>query len=208
MGISRVGTISGRASSRSVLKLPGFPTQKEMLCMRMTITGRKCTPRESFKDRAEVKLAKIERFFGEDAEAKITATVEKSTKIVEITVKYDGMIFRAERTSPDSLEDALDDCIDALIRRIRKNKTKVARQIHSGSLVEMFDPEISGEEETEFDLVRRKSVYLRPQSLDEAILQMNMLGHAFYMFLNAETEQVNVVYRRKDGTYGLIEPEE
>lgn len=176
--------------------------------MKMTITGRKCTPRESFKDRAEVKLSKIERFFGENAEAKITATVEKSTKIVEITVRYDGMIFRAERTSPDSLEDALDDCVDALIRRIRKNKTKVARQIHSGSLVEMFDAETSGEEEKEFNLVRRKSVYLRPQSLDEAILQMNMLGHAFYMFLNAETERVNVVYRRKDGTYGLIEPEE
>ena len=72
----------------------------------------------------------------------------------------------------------------------------------------MFDAEASGEEEKEFDLVRRKNVYLRPQSLDEAILQMNMLGHAFYMFLNAETESVNVVYRRKDGTYGLIEPEE
>lgn len=175
--------------------------------MKITITGRKCTPRESFKDRAEVKLSKVERFFGEDTEAKITATAEKNTKIVEITVTYNGMIFRAERSSPDTLEDALDDCVDALIRRIRKNKTKLARQIHSGSLDELIDSEAGEEEEMEFDLVRRKTVDLRPQSLDEAILQMNMLGHTFYMFLNAETEAINVVYRRRDGNYGLIEPE-
>ena len=85
--------------------------------MKITITGRKCTPRESFKTRAEKKLAKIERFFGDEAEAKITATVEKSAKIVEITVAHNGMIFRAEERAED-LEDALDGCVDSLVRQM------------------------------------------------------------------------------------------
>ena len=156
--------------------------------MKITITGRKCTPRESFKTHAEKKLAKIERFFGEEAEAKITATVEKSAKIVEITVAHGGMIFRAEERAED-MEDALDGCVDSLVRQIRKNKTRVS-------------------EELDFDVVRTKKIPLnKPQDVDEAILQMNLLGHQFYVFLNAVTNQINVVYRRKDGGYGLIEPD-
>ena len=147
--------------------------------MKITITGRKCTPRESFKTRAEKKLAKIERFFGEEAEAKITATVEKSAKIVEITVAHGGMIFRAEERAED-MEDALDGCVDSLVRQIRKNKTRVEKRLRSGA----------------FDAYT-----------DMAILQMNLLGHQFYVFLNAVTNQINVVYRRKDGGYGLIEPD-
>lgn len=174
--------------------------------MKIIITGRKCTPRESFKARADKKLQKVERFFGDDAIAKITATVEKNDKIVELTVQHAGMIFRAEQRSQADLEDALDSCVDALIRQIRKNKTKIEKKLRSGSLDE-FVGAVQQEEETEFDLVRRKNVALRPQYLEEAILQMNLLDHAFYMFLNAETEQVSVVYRRRDGSYGLLEPE-
>ena len=149
--------------------------------MNITIVGRKCTPRQSFKDRAEQKLKKVERFFGENAEAKITATVEKSAKIVEITLNKGGMIFRAQERSAD-LEDALDACVDSLIRQIRKNKTKL-------------------------EIVRKKAVILKPESVEEAILQMNMLGHQFYLFNNSEDDTVSVVYRRKDGGYGLLSPE-
>ena len=128
--------------------------------MKIVITGRKCSPRESFKERAEKKLAKVERFFGDEAEAKITATVEKSGQTVEITVINNGMIFRAQERA-ENMNDALDKCVDSLVRQIRKNKTK---------------------------------------------LQMNMLGHEFYMFTNEATGLVSVVYCRTDGGYGMLEP--
>lgn len=172
--------------------------------MKITIIGRKCTPRDSFRERAEKRLAKIERFFSDEAEAKITATVEKNKKIVEITVFNNNMIFRAEDAC-DDLEDALDRCVDLLIRQIRKNKTKIEKKLRSGAFDD-FVGDLTVSEETEFDVVRTKTVDVKPQSIDEAILQMNMLGHMFYVFINNNTDQVNVVYNRKDGGYGLIEP--
>lgn len=173
--------------------------------MNITIVGRKCTPRESFKERAELKLRKVEKFFGPDSTAKITATVEKNIKIVEITLTKGGFIFRAQERSQD-LEDALDACVDSLIRQIRKNKTKLEKKIHEASFDEVFNAD--ADEETDFDIVRTKSVILKPETVDEAVLQMNMLGHQFYMFRNAETDDINVVYKRKNGGYGLIEPTE
>lgn len=174
--------------------------------MKITITGRKCSPREPFRARAEKKLAKIERFFGEDAEAKITVTVEKSAQIVEITVIKSGMFFRAEERA-DDMEDALDACVDSLIRQIRKNKTKLEKRLHAEKLDLTFAEEPVAEETT-YELVREKEITLRPQEVDEAILQMNMLSHQFYVFLNAETGEINVVYKRKDGGYGIIIPRE
>lgn len=171
--------------------------------MNITILGRKCTPRESFKERAEAKLRKVEKFFGPDADAKVTATVEKNAKIVEITLSKGGYIFRSQERAQE-LEDALDRCVDSLIRQIRKNKTKLQKRLHEISFDEVFNaPE---EEEQEFDIVRTKSVIVKPESVDEAILQMNMLGHEFYMFINAETDLINVVYKRSNGGYGVIEP--
>ncbi len=171
--------------------------------MNITIVGRKCTPREDFKERAEEKLRKVERFFGPDATAKITATVEKNQKICEITLIKKSMIFRAQERS-DDLEDALDMCVDSLIRQIRKNKTRIEKKLRDVSfddvLAEDFDEE-------EIEVVRSKTVVLKPETVDEAILQMNLLGHMFYMFRNAETDDICVVYKRNDGGYGLIEPD-
>ena len=169
----------------------------------ITIIGRKCTPREDFKERAEEKLRKVERVFGPDATAKITATVEKNQKICEITLVKKSMIFRAQERS-DDLEDALDMCVDSLIRQIRKNKTRIEKKLRDVSfddvLAEDFDEE-------EIEVVRSKTVVLKPETVDEAILQMNLLGHMFYMFRNAETDDICVVYKRNDGGYGLIEPD-
>lgn len=175
--------------------------------MNITIIGRKCTPRESFKEHAEKKLQKVEKFFGPDAAAKITATVEKNIKIVEITLQKGGFIFRAQERSQD-LEAALDACVDSLIRQIRKNKTKLERRLREVSFDEVFNgTEAAEESEEEYEVIRTKSVALKPETVDEAILQMNMLGHAFYMFRNAETDAVNVVYKRNDGGYSVLEPE-
>ena len=171
--------------------------------MNITIVGRKCTPRENFKERAEEKLRKVEKFFGPDATAKITATVEKNQKICEVTLTKKSMIFRAQERS-DDLEDALDMCVDSLVRQIRKNKTRIEKKLRDVSfddvLAEDFDEE-------EIEVVRSKTVVLKPETVDEAILQMNLLGHMFYMFRNAETDDICVVYKRNDGGYGLIEPD-
>lgn len=173
--------------------------------MTITIVGRKCSPRENFKNRAEEKLQKVEKFFGPDATAKITATVEKNAKIVEITLQKGGFIFRAQERTQD-LEDSLDACVDSLIRQIRKNKTKLERRLREVSFDDVFKGDTEPEEE--YEIVRTKQITLKPQSVEEAILQMNMLGHSFFMFRNAETDGINLVYKRKDGGYSVLEPDE
>ncbi len=174
--------------------------------MKITITGRKCSPRESFKDHAEKKLTKIEKFFGAEAEAKITVTVEKSSQTVEITVANGGMIFRAQERA-ENMNEALDKCVDTLIRQIRKNKTRLEKKLRAGNFDAFAQAEESVAEEVEFELVRRKTVSLKPQSVEEAILQMNLVGHQFYVFLDEASGDVSVVYKRNDGGYGLITPE-
>lgn len=174
--------------------------------MKITITGRKCSPRDSFKDHAEKKLAKIERFFGPDLEAKVTVTVEKSSQIVEITVNNNGMVFRAQERA-ENMNEALDKCVDTLIRQIRKNKTRIEKKLRASNFDAFADEAEAVPEEVEFELVRTKTISLKPQSVEEAILQMNLVGHQFYVFLNEESGDVNVVYRRNDEGYGLIVPE-
>ena len=173
--------------------------------MNITIVGRKCTPRENFKERAEEKLRKVEKFFGPDATAKITATVEKNQKICEITLTKKSMIFRAQERS-DDLEDALDMCVDSLVRQIRKNKTRIEKKLRDVSFDDIL-ASMDADEEEDLEVVRTKTVVLKPETVEEAILQMNLIGHMFYMFRNAETDNVCVVYRRNDGGYGLIEPD-
>ncbi len=172
--------------------------------MNITIVGRKCNPREDFRARAEKRLSKVDKLFGEEAAAKVTATVEKSCHIVEITVTKSGMIYRAEEQA-DNMLDALDECVDSLIRQIRKNKTRLDKKLHAAVLDDFFTDEI--EEEKDFDVIREKTVALKPQSVEEAILQMNLLGHQFYMFLNADTDEINVVYKRNANGYGLLAPD-
>ena len=174
--------------------------------MNITVVGRKCTPRDNFKERAEKKLQKIDRLFGAEASAKVTATVEKTSQTVEVTINHDGMIFRAQARA-QNMNEALDECVDLLVRQIRKNKTKLEKRFRSGALDD-FVAEEPVEEEVDFELVRTKTIPIKPQSVEEAILQMNLLGHKFYMFRNSASDNVAVVYQRDDGGFGLIEPEE
>ncbi|MBR4051391.1 MAG: ribosome-associated translation inhibitor RaiA [Clostridia bacterium] len=173
--------------------------------MKITTIGRKCTLRDSFKEHAEKKLKKIDRFFGDNAEAKVTATVEKNVQIVEVTVLNGGMVFRSQERA-ENMNDALDLCVDSLIRQIRKNKTRIEKKLRDGAF-DGYVGEYTVDEEPEYEVVRTKTVSLRPETVDEAILKMNLVGHRFYMFLNAETGNVSVVYVRNDGGYGLLEPE-
>lgn len=174
--------------------------------MKITIVGRKCSPRDSFKEHAERKLAKVARFFDDSAEAKVTATVEKSTQIVEVTVVSRGMYFRAEESAPN-MNEALDNCVDSIIRQIRRNKTRLEKRLRANDLDSVIADTLADvDEEVEYDVVRTKTVPVKPETVEEAILQMNLLGHQFYLFRNAETAEINAVYKRNDGGYGVIVP--
>ena len=172
--------------------------------MKMQIAAKKLTINQTFTDYAEKKISsKLDRFFGEGADAKIVLSAIRDNVIVELTVKYDNFIFRAEQSAADK-NDALDACIDKIIRQIRKNKTKIEKRLRDTAFVDTYPDEV--EEQTQFDVIKHKQFELRPMSVDEAILQMNMLGHTFFMFKNGETGDTNVVYKRDDGNYAVLEP--
>lgn len=178
--------------------------------MRTVITGRKVNLRDNFKDLAEKKLSKFDKLFDGNAFATVTVTVEKNRQTVEVTIKHEGMVYRAESTTLD-MNEALDNVMEALSRQFRKHKTKLAKRLRKDSL-ENYLPEVTPSIETEseedkYNIVRTKNFPVKPLDVEEAILQMNMIGHQFYMFRNQTTGEINVVYRRKNGDYGLLTPD-
>ncbi len=175
--------------------------------MKITYTARKVNLRDNFKERAEKKLLKFGKLFSEDAAVNVVVTLEKNRQTVEITIRDNGMVYRAESTM-EEMNDALDRVVDILMRQIRKNKTRLEKRIKTGSIEDfvMQNSEADELEDDEYKVVRKKQVIIKPISVDEAILEMNMVNHNFFMFINAETDEVNVVYKRADGNYGLLEP--
>ncbi|MDR1755125.1 MAG: ribosome-associated translation inhibitor RaiA [Eubacterium sp.] len=171
--------------------------------MKVNITAKKMQVNGDFQEYAEKKLKKLDRFFGEEANAKITLSAIRDTITLELTVKHDNLIFRSEQSAVEKNE-ALDSCVDRIIRQIRKNKTKIEKRLHSSAFSEEFHDEV--EEQPDFKVIKHKEFILRPMSVDEAILQMNMLGHRFFMFKNGDSGDTNVVYRRDDGHYSVLQP--
>lgn len=172
--------------------------------MKLQLTAKKMQVNQTFADYAEKKLKKLDRFFGDEADAKIVMSAFKDEITIELTVTYSNMFFRAEQRAADK-EDALDACIDKIIRQIRKNKTKVEKSLRENAFADQYDDSV--EEQQRYEIIRHKKFTLRPMNAEEAILQMNMLGHSFFMFKNADSGEVNVVYRRDDGNYAILEPE-
>ena len=147
--------------------------------MKITIVGRKVNLRDNFKELAEKKLSKFDRIFDEDAEATVTVTVERNRQTVEITIKQRGMIYRAEETTQE-MNEALDHVVAALGKQIRRNKTKLERT-KKMQPVELTDTYYD-EPDEEYQLVRTKRFFVKVMTPEEAILQMNLLGHEFFMF--------------------------
>ena len=170
--------------------------------MTIKITGRRIEVTDGLKSYIEKKISKLERYFGESATANVTISVEKDRHIIEVTIFHDGMIFRAE-VSNDDMYAAVDKVEDVLERQIRRQRTRLEKRLRKDAFADVKSADFP--EETEFKVVKTKVYSAKPMSIEEAILQMNLLGHAFYIFSNAETEDKNVVYKRKDGNYGLIE---
>ncbi len=178
--------------------------------MKYNIVGRKVNLRDNFKERVEKKLGKFEKIYSEEAEATVTVTLEKNRQTVEVTIRDGSMVYRAESTALE-MNDALDAVVDILGGQIRKNKTKLSKKMKADSL-EQYLMEFNASDEDamldeDYSVVRTKTISVKPLSVEEAILQMNLIGHEFFMFLNSSTNAVNVVYKRKGNTYGLLEPE-
>lgn len=175
--------------------------------MNITITARKTSVRDSFKERIGKKLAKLERFFDDSASAIVTVTNEGDRETVEVTIQSRGMFYRAEKTTSDRF-DSLEAVVDSLFRQIVKNKNKLEKRLRDTAF-DASNVEVGEELEGavgEYDIERVKRFVMRPMDVKEAILQMNLLGHEFFVFLNAETNETNVVYKRRNGTYGVLEP--
>ncbi len=178
--------------------------------MKIACTGRKVNVKDAFKLRAEKRLAKLDKFFSDSAQAQVTVTVEKDWQTVEVTVRDKGIAMRAEK-SADRMEDALDAAVDLLTRRIVKNRKKLDDRVSQPAVEayveQQYLDEPPEEDDDVYHVTREKHFPVKPCTVDEAILEMNMLGHAFFLFRDADTDEIHVVYRRKNGTYGVLVPE-
>lgn len=175
--------------------------------MQFNYTTKKCNVWDSTKEYTEKKLSKLSKFFSDDCTVYVIYTLEKDNRCkVEVTVEYEGITFRAQETTSD-FKESVDRIVDILIRQIRKHKTKLEKRLRVSDFD--FDSGYTSldDAEDEFRIVRTKSIAAKPMSTDEAILQMNMVGHDFYVYRSVDDENICVVYRRKDGNYGLIETE-
>lgn len=181
--------------------------------MEYKVRGQNIEVTDALLDYVEKKLSRLERYFETPpaSGANVTLSVIKDVHSIEVTIPLTGLLLRAEDRSKD-MYASIDGVVDKLERQIRKHKTKANRKFRQvgASAEQLFREQstaapVAVEEEDELEVVRTKRFTLKPMDVEEAILQMNMIGHNFFVFSNAESKEVNVVYRRDDGRYGLIE---
>jgi putative sigma-54 modulation protein len=189
--------------------------KKELSSMKFIISGKNIEVTPGLKDTIEQKLGKLERYFTPETEIIVTLSVEKERQKIEVTIPVKGNIIRSEQTSSDMYVsiDLVEEIIERQLRKY-KNKLVARSQGHptassSGNAFkkEFFEEETETSEDDEIRIVRTKKFGIKPMFPEDACIQMDLLGHNFFVFSNAETDEVNVVYKRKDGTFGLIEPE-
>ena len=177
--------------------------------MKFTITEKKIQVTDELRSYAEKKIGKLDRFFKSESEAFITFSTERGRYIAEVTIKNNGMFYRVADTTSDVFA-SIDSAVAAIERQIRKNKTRLEKRLRDGA----FDRDYAGpantespdEEEADFKIVRTKMFPVKPMTPEEAVLQMNLLEHEFFVFKNQDREDAfSIVYKRKKGDYGLIE---
>ena len=186
------------------LKLP----VKGVDFMNFIISGKNIEVTPGLKDSVTSKLGKLERYFTPDTEIIVTLSVERDRQKIEVTIPVKGDIIRSEQTSTD-MYVSIDLVEEVIERQLRKYKNKlIARHQEGGTFKqEFFEEEPAIDSNDEIQIVRTKKFGIKPMFPEDACVQMELLGHDFFVFSNAETEEVNVVYKRKNGTFGLIEPE-
>ena len=183
--------------------------------MKFTFACKKIALNDSIKEYAEKKISKLDRYFPEEADAFVTFAVEKKNRcVVELTIRAaNGTLFRAQEEDPDGdMRGAIDEAVAFIDRRIRKNKTRLARRLRQDAFTRTVQEETSFVPETEEDdlsLTKVKSFYFKPMTREEAVMQMNLLEHNFFAFRDEDNGgSFAVVYRRNDGGYGLIDDAE
>ena len=173
--------------------------------MRFIITGRNIDITEGLKSAVEEKLGKLDRFFAPETEVNVTLSVEKERQKIEVTIPVKGNIIRSEQVSSD-MYVSIDPVDEVIERQLKKYKNKIVdKQQNAAAFAKEFVEKDYDDDEVK--IIRTKRFGIKPMDPEEACVQMELLGHNFFVFFNAETEQVNVVYKRKGNTYGLIEPE-
>ncbi|MGE5583728.1 MAG: ribosome hibernation-promoting factor, HPF/YfiA family [Bacillota bacterium] len=174
--------------------------------MLVTVNGKNVEVTEALREYANKKVSKVAKFFEKSPRgAQVTLSTERGKHIVDITIQVDGLLLRGEEKTND-MYASIDGAVDKIERQVQKFKTRINRRFREENRV-VVTPAASAEETGEPQIKRTKRFTMKPMSIEEAIMQMDLLSHDFYVFTNDETDQVNVVYRRKDGNYGLIEPE-
>ena len=176
--------------------------------MKFIIIGKNIDVTPGLKDAVESKLGKLQRYFTPDTEIHVTLSVQKEQQKIEVTIPVKGHIIRSEQESND-MYVSIELVEEVIERQLKKYKNKL---IDKKRNVADFAPEYVDEdeeifEEEEVKIIRAKKFGIKPMNAEEACVQMELLGHEFYVFLNSDTNEVNVVYKRRDGAYGLIEPE-
>jgi putative sigma-54 modulation protein len=178
--------------------------------MKTTITAKNMVITPGITKRITKKTATMERYLQPETEMNVRLRRERDLRICEITVPLNGAMLRAESSNPDNLFMSIDSALAKLERQILKHRTKLEKRLREGAYQDetpefIEDPSVYGEGERK--VVRHKTFPVRPMSVDDAALQMELLGHSFFVFINAETDRTNVLYLRKDGNLGLLEPE-
>ncbi|MBQ6815197.1 MAG: ribosome-associated translation inhibitor RaiA [Lachnospiraceae bacterium] len=174
--------------------------------MRYIIKGRNVEVTEGLKSAVTDKIGKLDKYFTEETEAYVTLSVEKERQKVEVTIPMKGNTLRAEETNSD-MYVSIDLVQETLERQLKRYKNKIVDRKHSS---EVFAPDFIDKDYEEDDTIKiekSKRFAVKPMDPEEACLQMELLGHSFYVFRNSETDEINVVYKRKGNTYGIIEPE-
>lgn len=173
--------------------------------MRFSIVGKNIEVTEGLRNAVEEKIGKLEKYFTPETEAHVTLSVEKDRQKIEVTIPVKGNVIRSEETSNDMYVSI--DLVEEIIeRQLKKYKSKIADKNSAENFKkEYLEKDYMDEEEIK--IIRSKKFDIKPMYPEDACVQMELLGHSFYVFMNAETDQVNVVYKRKGNTYGLIEPE-
>ncbi len=174
-----------------------------------TVRGKNIEVTPALHDYVEKRLGKVTRYFDKVDDIKVLLSVVKGDHVVEVTVLVQGILLRGEESTSD-MYTSIDLVVEKLERQIRKHKTKLMRRLRKGSFkVDALPaiPEMEVDPRAEYSIVKSKHFDIKPMNAQEAIMQMNLLNHEFFVFRDDKTEEVNVVYRRKDGNYGLIESE-
>lgn len=178
--------------------------------MRFIITGRNIVVTDSLRTAVEEKLGKLDRFFASETEVHVTLSVQKERQKIEVTIPVKGHIIRSEQES-DDMYVSIDLVEEIIERQLKKYKNKIIdkKQNQAAFAKEFVEelPDDDTEQTGDIEIIRTKHFGIKPMYPEDACIQMELLGHSFYVFLNAETDEVNVVYKRKGNTYGLIEPE-